>query len=157
LEAVPPAFRNKGLGVFLMQALDQYGYEYLVKQIEYTNSQNPRNYLAFLKAAVAEDYAGVGQETLNQELEQLREKYRPRVSRILGTENYRYIPVKMGEKVFYVEGILFEGDKVNFMLLDNKGNVMVMKTLSLLTDNDKIEEFLARIEEVFSKFTEDLV
>ncbi len=94
---------------------------------------------------------------MNHVLEQLRDKYRPRVSRILGTENYRYIPVKMGEKVFYVEGILFEGDKVNFMLLDNKGNVMVMKTFSLLTDGDKIEEFLARIEEVFSKFTEDLV
>jgi hypothetical protein len=157
LEAVPPAFRNNGLGVFLIQALDQYGYEYLLKQIEYTNSQNPRNYLAFLKAAVAEDYAGVGQESLNQELEQLREKYRPRVSRILGTENYRYIPVKIGEKIFYVEDILFEDDKVKFMLLDNKQNVVVMKTFSLVTDEDKMEEFLTRIEEVFSKFAEDLL
>lgn len=157
LEAVPPAFRNNGLGVFLIQALDQYGYEYLLKQIEYTNSQNPRNYLAFLKAAVAEDYAGVGQESLNQELEQLREKYRPRVSRILSTENYRYIPVKIGEKIFYVEDILFEDDKVKFMLLDNKENVVVMNTFSLVTDEDKMEEFLTRIEEVFSKFAEDLL
>lgn len=153
LEAVPPAFRNNGLGVFLMQVLDQYGYEYLVKQIEYTSSQNPRNYLVFLKAAVAEDYAGVRQEALNQELEQLRKKYRPRVSRILGTENYRYIPVKIGEEILYVEDILFEDDKVEFLFLDNKKNIMVMKTFSLLTDDEKIEEFLTRIEEVFSKFT----
>ena len=42
---------------------------------------------------------------------------------------------------------------MEFLFLDNKKNIMVMKTFSLLTDDEKIEEFLTRIEEVFSKFT----
>jgi len=46
---------------------------------------------------------------------------------------------------------------VKFMLLDNKENVVVMNTFSLVTDEDKMEEFLTRIEEVFSKFAEDLL
>ena len=56
LNLVPEKHR-KSTKNFLLNSINTYPIDYLKAQINYTNSQNPENYLAYLKSAVKEDFA----------------------------------------------------------------------------------------------------
>lgn len=78
MQAIPKEHRKKNTEKLLLQALSSKGYEYVEKQIEYTNSANPKQYVAYLRKAIEQDYAGVENSEVAkelQELEKLTEKY----------------------------------------------------------------------------------
>ncbi len=57
LEYIPEKYRLQCVNL-LNKALNSYSFEYLQYQIEYTNAQeNLKNYIAYLKQAIKEDYA----------------------------------------------------------------------------------------------------
>ena len=61
LQIIPQNYRNnKSLTRLLLGSLEQKGKDYTKAQIEYTNRQkNIKNYVAYLKKAIENDYAGV--------------------------------------------------------------------------------------------------
>ena len=61
LRIIPQNYRNnKSLTRLLLGSLEQKGKDYTKAQIEYTNRQkNIKNYVAYLKKAIENDYAGV--------------------------------------------------------------------------------------------------
>lgn len=56
LALIPEQYR-KSIKNFLSGIINTYPVDYLEAQINYVNSQNPENYVAYLKSAVKEDYA----------------------------------------------------------------------------------------------------
>lgn len=57
LGQIPEEYR-KSIKNFLSEIIHTYPIDYLETQINYTNYQNPKNYIAYLKTAIKEDYAG---------------------------------------------------------------------------------------------------
>ena len=59
IDAVPEAERNKKLENYLSQCLKTYDAKYLLHQIKYVVEQKPKNFPAYLKKAIEEDYANI--------------------------------------------------------------------------------------------------
>jgi len=77
IDAVPEAERNKKLENYLSQCLKTYDAKYLLHQIKYVVEQKPKNFVAYLKKAIEEDYA-------NTELAEEKEKAeKERIERIV--------------------------------------------------------------------------
>ena len=56
LGLIPEQYR-KSVKNFLSSIINTYPIDYIEAQINYTNNKNPENYVAYLKAAIKEDYA----------------------------------------------------------------------------------------------------
>ena len=57
ISIIPEKYRTKSLEKYIVEIKDKYEPKYIEAQINYTNSKNPENYLAYLKTAIKEDYA----------------------------------------------------------------------------------------------------
>ncbi len=83
LALVPEEYRTKkNLISLVLGSLEQKGKEYTQAQMEYTNKNAKKNYVAFLKKAIESDYAGVEQIEIEEmpieeedTVESLNEKY----------------------------------------------------------------------------------
>jgi hypothetical protein len=59
IDAVPQEERNKKLETYLLKCLKTYDAKYLLHQIKYVVKQEPKNFVAYLKKAIEEDYANI--------------------------------------------------------------------------------------------------
>ncbi len=83
LPLIPEEYRaKKNLITVVLGGLEEKGKEYIQAQIEYTNKNAKKNYIAFLKKAIESDYAGVEQIEIEEmpieeedTVESLNEKY----------------------------------------------------------------------------------
>jgi len=81
MELIPEKYRKKYVKKLLLQNIAEKGYEYIEKQIEYTNKAKIKeytHYTAYLRRAIEEDYAGVEDSDTAKKLKILRkieEKY----------------------------------------------------------------------------------
>ena len=83
LALIPEEYRaKKNLITVVLGGLEEKGKEYTQAQIEYTNKNAKKNYVAFLKKAIESDYAGVEQIEIEEmpieeedTVESLNEKY----------------------------------------------------------------------------------
>jgi len=73
LGLVPEKERTKALENYLWEIKNKYEFEYIEAQIKYTNISNPKNYIAYLKQAIKEDYAGY--EELKKQDKQNRKEF----------------------------------------------------------------------------------
>jgi hypothetical protein len=77
LDAVPEQERSKQLENYLAKCLKSYDARYLLHQIEYVAQQKPKNFVAYLKKAIEEDFA-------NNELAEEQEKAeKERIERVI--------------------------------------------------------------------------
>jgi len=57
IDALPEAERTKSIEAYLSKCLQTYDAKYLLHQIKYVVEQKPKNFIAYLKKAIEEDYA----------------------------------------------------------------------------------------------------
>jgi len=57
IKALPEAERTKSIEAYLSKCLQTYDAKYLLHQIKYVVEQKPKNFIAYLKKAIEEDYA----------------------------------------------------------------------------------------------------
>lgn len=65
---LPEKERTKNADGFITEIVNYHDDEYIARQIEYTNIQNPKNYLAYLKKAVENDYANTERSELEKKI-----------------------------------------------------------------------------------------
>jgi len=73
LGLIPEQYRTKALESYFWEIKNKYEFEYIEAQIKYTNISNPKNYIAYLKQAIKEDYAGY--EELKKQDKQNRKEF----------------------------------------------------------------------------------
>jgi len=78
LALIPEEFRSKSIKSILIDAIEQYKISYIEEQIKYINRQsNIKNYGAYLKLALLEDYAGY------EEKKEIKERYKDKIEEYL--------------------------------------------------------------------------
>jgi len=85
LVLIPEQFRTKSIKNLLIDAIEQYSIEYIEAQINFVNKQNNvKNYGAYLKLALLEDYAGYEErKTTLDKYKKRIEEYIKRAKRII--------------------------------------------------------------------------
>ncbi len=89
LTLIPEEYRaKKNLITVVLAGLEQKGKEYTQAQIEYTNKNAKKNYIAFLKKAIESDYAGVEviEGAVIEEKDEWKKKYLGKKIRLRGEE-----------------------------------------------------------------------
>ena len=89
LALVPETYRaKKNLITVVLAGLEEKGKEYMQAQIEYTNKNAKKNYVAFLKKAIENDYAGVEviEGAVIEEKDEWKKKYLGKNIRLKGEE-----------------------------------------------------------------------
>lgn len=122
-------------------------------QIEYINSQKPKNYFAYLKKAIQDDYANNEKANFQEEKEKLKEKYKPQIKRILDL-NVEKVPLKHSDgDIDYLFYIVFEDDNLVVMTERKGTNTIYQKKIELKKDNEKrIAKILDNLESVIGKY-----
>ncbi|MGC8503140.1 RepB family plasmid replication initiator protein, partial [Desulfurella sp.] len=82
LNSVPEEHRTKAIERYLSKCLKSYDANYLLHQIEYTAQQKTKNFFAYLKKAIEEDYANDEKANLEEKKEAIKNKYQEQVKRI---------------------------------------------------------------------------
>jgi len=72
IDAVPQEERNKQLETYLSKCLKTYDAKYLLHQIKYVSEQKPKNFPAYLKKAIEEDYANTETMEEKERIEKVR-------------------------------------------------------------------------------------
>jgi plasmid replication initiation protein len=96
MELIPETERTLSMKQYLTGILQDYDYNYLVEQIQYTVEQNPKNFMAYLKTAIENDYAQVKVkqkqiESILQEKLQKLEKEKEKMIEVMMDEQKRKI------------------------------------------------------------------
>lgn len=96
MELIPETERTLLMEQYLTEILERYDYNYLVEQIRYTAEQNPKNFMAYLKTAIENDYAQVKVkqkhlESILQEKLQKLEKEKEKMIEVMIDEQKRKI------------------------------------------------------------------
>jgi len=96
MEIVPETERTLLMEQYLAEVLGSYEYGYVTEQIRYTVEQNPKNFMAYLKAAIENDYAQVKVkqkqfESILQEKLQKLEKEKEKMIEVMLDEQKRKI------------------------------------------------------------------
>jgi hypothetical protein len=96
MELLPEAERTPLMKQYLIEALQSYEPNYVAEQIRYTVEQNPKNFMAYLKTAIENDYAQVKQtkkqlESILQEKLEKLEKEKEKMIEIILDEQKRKI------------------------------------------------------------------
>lgn len=126
-------------------------------QIEYVNNQKTKNYFAYLKKAIIEDYANNEKATIEDKKEAIKQKYQPQIKRIndLRLEKGKIKLREDDKSFFYFSYVSFEDDNLVIyedMQLKNDffSNTVNIKTIPL-DDEKAIKSALDAIEEAFKK------
>ncbi|MCW1311774.1 MAG: replication initiation protein [Candidatus Rehaiarchaeum fermentans] len=156
--AIPEEHRTKQLENYLAKCLQNNDAKYLLHQIEYINNQKPKNYFAYLKKAIQDDYANNEKAMIEEERIDVLKKFEAQMNRINDLK-YKSIPIdiKPNGKAVYFDGFLFENN--NLVVLGNTESDDQMYSLSsryisipLVKENEqKIAETLNRIEQILNK------
>jgi len=126
LLAIPEEYRKaKNCASLLLEALKEKDKEYIKAQIEYVNSKKPENYVAYLREAIENDYAGF-------EIKKKEEEKRKQVQiRQLEKEKQEYVE----------EVIIREKDKIYQEFIEE-----------VKTEEEKQEVFRKYLPEVYEKY-----
>jgi plasmid replication initiation protein len=66
LNMLPGEEQTQNARNVLAKYLQNYDYEYIKNQVKYTNKQKPKNFIAYLKRAIEEDYLDIEKEKLKE-------------------------------------------------------------------------------------------
>ena len=96
MELIPETERTLLMRQYLTEVLQDYDYGYVTEQIRYTAEQNPKNFMAYLKTAIENDYAQVKVkqkhlESILQEKLQKLEKEKEKMIEVMIDEQKRKI------------------------------------------------------------------
>jgi hypothetical protein len=88
-DALPEQERTKNIERYLSQCLKSYDAKYLLHQIEYVTKQKPKNFFAYLKKAIMEDYANneLAEEQAKVEREKIESAIRRRLEELEQEKN----------------------------------------------------------------------
>jgi hypothetical protein len=157
INAIPAEYRTKQIETYLSKCLKDYDAKYLLHQIEYVNNQKPKNYFAYLKKAIIEDYANNEKATIEEKREAIKQKYKEQIKRIndLRLEKGKIKLREDDKSFFYFSYVSFEDDNLVIyedMQLKNDffSNTVNVKTIPL-DDEKAIKSALDAIEEAFKK------
>jgi len=137
IDALPEAERNKKLENYLSQCLKTYDAKYLLHQIKYVVEQKPKNFVAYLKKSIEEDYA-------NTELAEEKEK----------AEKER-IEILVREKLEELEK---EKQHDINVFVDKEKSRIYSDFMSALNDNEKqdlIQKYKLKVKEMYPNLDEN--
>ena len=123
LNSIPEEYRTKTMERYLSKCLKSYDAKYILHQIEYVTQQNPKNFFAYLKKAIEEDYANNEKASLEEKREAIKNKYQEQVKRIKKLrEEKGKIELRKDDQgnVFYFNDIAF--DEKNLLIYEEKIN-----------------------------------
>ena len=101
---MPEKYRKK-LKNFLSEAIEKYNIGYIEAQIKLVNKRNPDDYIAYLKSAIKEDYAGYYEiEDKKEEYREKIEQYFKKAQKIIETKNIVNKEVKeLAKELIYID------------------------------------------------------
>ena len=136
IDALPEQERNKQLENYLAKCLKNYDAKYLLHQIKYVAEQKPKNFLAYLRKSIDEDFA-------NTELAEEQEKAeQERIERLVQQE----LKKLEAEKLSLID-----------MAVDREKDRIYEEYVSLLENNEKQElfnEYRAKTKELYQDVKE---
>ena len=104
LALIPEEHRTKGLKRFLSEAIEKYNIGYIEAQIKLVNKRNPDDYIAYLKSAIKEDYAGYYEiEDKKEEYREKIEQYLKKAQKIIETKNIDKEVKELAKELIYFE------------------------------------------------------
>jgi len=130
IDAVPEAERNKKLENYLSQCLKTYDAKYLLHQIKYVVEQKPKNFVAYLKKAIEEDYANI------EAMEEKEKAEKERIERIVK------------EKLEYLEKE--KQHDIDVFISKEKSRIYsdFMNTLNDSEKQDLLQKYKAKVKEM---------
>jgi plasmid replication initiation protein len=136
IDAVPEQERSKQLENYLATCLKSYDAKYLLHQIKYVAEQKPKNFLAYLRKSIDEDFANI---ELAEEQEKAEQE---RIERLVQQE----LEKLEAEKLSLID-----------MAVDREKDRIYEEYVSLLENNEKQElfnEYRAKTKELYQDVKE---
>ena len=119
---MPEKYRKK-LKNFLSEAIEKYNIGYIEAQIKLVNKRNPDDYIAYLKSAIKEDYAGYYEiEDKKEEYREKIEQYLKKAQKIIETKNIDKEVKELAKELIYFE---FNREKITEEEKENLLEVLV--------------------------------
>ena len=136
INVLPEEERTKSIETYLAKCLKDYDARYLLHQIEYVSQQKPKNFFAYLKKAIQEDYA---KAELVEEQEKAEQE---RIERLIQQE----LEKLEAEKLSLID-----------IAVDREKDRIYEEYVSLLENNEKQElfnEYRAKTKELYQDVKE---
>ncbi|MGC8885480.1 MAG: replication initiation protein [Candidatus Nanoarchaeia archaeon] len=173
LELIPEEKRTNSVKTLLLNYLKQYASDYVLSQIQYTNDHKPKEWLAYLKQAIKEDYASyydnlekerqekeIRKKEFERRLKQLEEERENEIEIAIDNEKTRiykeYLDSLEDKEKKELLNEYLEKAKELYPEVDEKSFEMKLKVERLITEDiiAKNEFFQRRLEKAKIKAEE---
>ncbi len=136
LDLIPEEKRTNNVKTLLLNYLKQYASEYILSQIQYTNDHKPKEWLAYLKQAIKEDYASY-HDNLEKEKQEKEERKKEFERRLKQLEEERETAIEIA--------------------IDNEKTRIYNEYLNSLEDEEKkelLKKYLEKAKELYPEVDE---